>query len=290
MAEPRKNTNYMVMIYSSNESEGNRPILIQAPLPEEIGFDSSNSYEAPFAQGLIQDQTLRNLASVVGFRAATPAMTAQLWQGTTDQELSVDLVFHTETDPINDVRRPFLDLLYLTTPGVSSTTNMLKSPGPSLELSFEEAGRLVGDSVALGKAAVEGLVRGASSQRVPDTKQSMIDTATTSITGNGGQANNANQTPAGLGTTQFWKKRIKNRVSLQIGNYAFFDCVVINGVGINFHNNLDPSTGWPHHMSVSVRFTPMFTITREELEDVFPVKAQGAASTSGAAGLLGLFL
>ena len=289
MAEPRRNTNYTVIVHASNDADNGKPITVTAPLPPEFAFDLANSYEAPFAQGLVQDQNIRNAAAAFGMRAATPSMTAQIWQGTSEQDMSLELEFHTETDPLQDVRAPVISLLSLVTPGVNSTTNMLTSPGPRLEGSIEEIGKLAADIGGTLIGAITSAVSSATGVTPPKVVDKLQDPNQTTLAGNGGQAPTANPTPQGLGSSQFWKKRVKNQISIQIGNYAFFDSVVITDVSKTFVSNIDPTTGWPHHMRVSVRFRPLFCIVRDDLEQIFMVKP--SASLGGAAsGLLGLFI
>lgn len=278
--QPLKNTNYMVIIHSTNVDSSRKSVTITAPLPESFGFGMSNSYEAPFAQGLIQDQTLKTAASAFGIRAAVPALTAQLWQGTSETDMTVELELHTENDPLADIRQPILDLLSLTTPSVDPATNMMKSPGPSLEDSIASVANLASDSLtSLATTASNFFEKLLGAPPLKFVQNAVSNPATTTLAGNGVTQPTANATPPGLGSTEFWKRRVKNQVSIQIGNYAFYDSVVIPDVRLTFMSSIDPTTGWPHHVKLSVVFKPLFTIVASDLPNIFVTKP--ASSTGG---------
>lgn len=247
---------------------------VTAPLPPELAYDVAAEYQAPFAQGMLQGSTIANIASAAGFRLANQAMTAQLWQGQTENEINLDLEFQTETDPDLDVRQPVLTLKKLAAASVDSATGLLKSPGPRLDL--ESAG-------AAGKQAVSQVLT--IGKQVGSAFSSMIGLSgpvDTTKTLNGPETNlnsaqQGNQPPPeenGLGGSQFWKKNVRNQISVQLGNYAFFDSVVILNVQATWSHELDFTTGLPLHAKVSLRFKPLFLVTQEDLDQIFAGRRQ----------------
>lgn len=265
-----QNSDYQVVIQSSSRDDG-RSIIVQAPMPESFVFDSSSNFEAPFAQGLFSANILKLGAAAMGYRSAVQAMTVQLWQGTNDTELGLELEFQTETNPMLDVRKPILDLLKLTVPIVDPATGLMQSPGPHLDPNAQEALQTGADAVAslkdtalsAGRAFVESV--GAKIGVLNNTSKSSND-------GN----NNNNKQPPNLGSAAYWKSRIKNPVSIRIGNYMYFDLVVITNVHQTYVSNIDKLTGFPHHVKVAVRFKPLFMITQQDLDNIFITPKQGS--------------
>src|SRR5258708_372078 len=103
-------SNYLVTI----QQNSNPAIVIEAPIPDSFAFDVGATYEQMLPQGFTGNKILNTAAALTGTRLAVQALTAQLWAGNTDSELSMELEFHTETDPYYDVRTPIVNLLKLT--------------------------------------------------------------------------------------------------------------------------------------------------------------------------------
>ncbi|MGT3783906.1 hypothetical protein ACVTE8_15205 [Staphylococcus aureus] len=72
-----------------------------------------------------------------------------------------------------------------------------------------------------------------------------------------------------MGTAAYWNTKLKNRISIKIGNYLFFDSVVITRVSITAASNFDAQTGLPHHCRVLVEFKPLFMLTQQDLDTLF---------------------
>ena len=288
MAAPAQNLDYQVLIQSFNPSEDNQVIAVSAPLPESFMFDSTSNYEAPFAQGLFSNNFLRLAASAMGFKTSTQALTVQLWQGISDTELSLELEFQTETDPLTDVRQPILDLLTLTTPVADPNTGLMKSPGPHLDPSQSQ--EILTATIDQSKSTWNAVASTVGKATGLNTSAIQFGTLSDpSKTTNDGSGSTNQNKPTGIATAQYWKQNIRNQISIQIGNYMFFDSVVITNVQQTFQSNLDAVTGWPHHCKVAVRFKPLFMITRQDLDTIFiSPSAGGQSQTSGA--LRGLFL
>lgn len=268
----RTNSDYMVLIQTSNMADGTSPISVAAPLPESFMFDSTSNYEAPFAQGLFSNNMLRLASAAMGFKTATQALTVQLWQGSSETDLGLELDFQTESDPLVDVRDPILNLLRLTTPIADPNTGLLKSPGPHLDDELLQIGQDI-------KNDAEGIFQKAVAAAGSVAKVAGLNNTSTSVNGSGSTTQAKSQS---VMTTQYWKQRIKNQISIQIGNYMFFDSVVITNVQQTYTSNIDKLTGWPHHARVAVRFRPLFMVTAQDLDTIFIQPRTQAASGSGA--------
>jgi hypothetical protein len=265
------NTSYLVVVQQSTTN-----ISVTAPMPDEFAFDVGASYEQMLPQGFFGGRVLNIAAAAAGTKLAVQAFTAQLWAGNTDTLLSVELVFHTETDPVADVRTPIVNLLKLTMPSISGNTGFLNNPGPSIDWSI--AGQAVGTGLGQAAAGVgslfgsaaSGVVNFASSALGALSKQgSMTDSNTQVADGaNNTVAQALSQNPS-IGTAAYWKSRVKNQISIKVGNYLMFDSVVVTNVNLTFASNFDAQTGLPHNARVSVTFKPLFMLTQQDLDTLF---------------------
>ncbi|WP_289901021.1 hypothetical protein [Enterococcus faecium] len=246
-------------------------------MPETFSMDSGAAYEQPLPQSLSPTKALDTAAAAVGVRLAVQAMSAQLWAGNTETNLSLELQFHTETDPITDVRTPIVNLLKLTMPSTGKY-GFLESPGPSIDFGdsaasiAKDAGTNIGTSIGsvvngvLGSDNVTNFLRAVGitpkAGSLTNTSQNSNDGANNTVPAD------ATVNPS-MGTAAYWNTKLKNRISIKIGNYLFFDSVVITRVSITAASNFDAQTGLPHHCRVLVEFKPLFMLTQQDLDTLF---------------------
>jgi hypothetical protein len=271
------NTNYQVLVQQTlSNNAGSTTLTVEAPMPDSFNFDVGATYEQMLPQGLTNNKVLNIGAALLGTKLAVQAFTAQLWSGSTETELSIEVIFHTESDPVNDVRNPIVNLLKMVMPSVSSSTGFLSSPGPYLD--WAAAGSAVkttiqtaitsGESVlgafgSAGNSFVAGLFG-----KTPQSG-SMTDSNTQTTDGsNLATGQSVTQNP-GIGSAAYWKSLIKNPISIWIGNYLKFDSVVITNVRQTFLSNFDAQTGLPHHARVMITFKPLFMLTQGDLDSLF---------------------
>jgi hypothetical protein len=271
------NPDYLIIIYQQADPtvQGSSGAVVTAPLPETMAYDVASEYQAPFAQGMGGNGGFSQAASAAGIRLTTQAMTAQLWQGSTENEISLDLEFQTDTDPDLDVRQPVLTLMKFAAASVDTATGLLKSPGPRISLE---------GIAAIGKQAATqaevALKQGANmAADVTGITKARFDTSKTLL----GPATNLNsqQNPNGtqpvengLGGSEFWKKNIINQISVQVGRYAFWDSVVILNVQETWSHEIDNETGLPLHAKVTIRFKPLFFVTQQDLDKIFGIRGR----------------
>ncbi len=269
------NPDYIVTIKQAQDTQNPNKgaASIVAPLAETFSWDTSNSYEAPFAQGMLDKGGWATAAAAMGIRLTTQAMTAQLWQGASESTLTIDLEFQTESDSIADVLNPVIALKKLAAPAVSSS-GLLQSPGPQLNL--EDLGQLAKSAATtvategLRVAKIAGDFIGATNvvAKVMNGQNAVLNADQQS-------ANPVNNGNNGMGGAAYWKKAVRNQVSIKIGTYAFFDSVVILNVQETWSNQMDARTGTPLHAKVSVQFKPMFLVTQDDIDQI--LKARRAA-------------
>jgi hypothetical protein len=292
------NTNYIVLIQQTlSNNSGSSTLTVEAPMPESFNFDVGAAYEQMLPQGLSNNKVLNIAAAINGTKLAVQAFTAQLWSGSTDTELTIEVEFHTESDPIADVRTPIVNLLKMVMPSVSSATGFLSSPGPYLD--WAAAGSAVKTTIqtaitsgeeVLGAFGTAGssFVNGLLGTKPQPAQMTSSTTQTTNGPGNT-TPQSVTQNP-GIGSAAYWKSLIKNPITIWIGNYLKFDSVVITNVRQTFLSNFDAQTGLPHHARVMISFKPLFMLTQGDLDSLFvnpsanTTPASSSVGTSGGGG------
>lgn len=274
------NTSYVVLIQQTlSNNSGSSTLTVEAPMPESFAMDVGATYEQMLPQGLSNNKVINIGAALMGTKLAVQAFTAQLWSGSTDTELAVEIEFHTESDPVADVRNNIVNLLKMVMPSVSSATGFLSSPGPyidwaaagsaaitTLQTAFSSGSSVLG---ALFQGA-SNLAGGAASQLGVGTQSGQMTDPNTQTTdgSNSAAVQSITQNP-GIGSAAYWKSLVKNPITIWIGNYLKFDSVVVTGVRQTFLSNFDAKTGLPHHARVTVTFKPLFMLTQGDLESLF---------------------
>jgi hypothetical protein len=238
-------------------------------------------------QGFTDNKILNTAAALTGTRLAVQALTAQLWAGNTDSELSMELEFHTETDPYYDVRTPIVNLLKLTMPTIDTKSGFLGSPGPQID--FSKAGTIFSDSASSIGSGLGGLVGGAAAIienifGITPKPSTMTDPNSQVVDGSNNAVAKTLQQNPNLGTAKYWNTMIKNKISISIGNYLYFDSVVITRVSQTFASNFDAQTGLPHNVRVAVAFKPLFMLAQEDLDTLFVNPAGGSTSGNNSYG------
>ncbi len=257
------NPNYLVTIVRESPQ-----LTIQAPLPESFMFDSSAQYEAPFAQGWVPIDSVRNALAAFGRKTTSQALSLQIWQGNQDTDLGLELEFQAEIDPQVEVMQPIADLLTLTTPKADSLAGLMKAPGPHLDLQ-KFLGVVVnsGNEKSLALEGAKRIQRGGDPNNILERQGSTVDGSKSTADGNN-QAKPEQSNEASSSATDLIKQSIQGKISIKIGRYMFFDSVVITDIQQTFTNQLDEN-GFPWHAKVAVRFRPAFTIVQRDLERIF---------------------
>ncbi|BAG41652.1 hypothetical protein [Ralstonia phage phiRSL1] len=298
------NSAYLAYIQQYGVPGSSKPnISVTAPLPDSIQFETDSSYEPLMPQGITDNKTVNNALAVMGVKLAVQSLTAQLWQGTTTGDLYFEVEFHTENDPATDVRLPILNLMKMTTPSISKESGLLISPGPQLD--FAQLQKLAKDALTEGKNIFtqQGTTSSSSASYNYNPKvvstglgsglfypSAMINTNQQSTDGNNTAGVTSTTDNPNLGSAQYWKSLVSNRISIQIGEYLLFDNVVITRIAQTFSSNFDSLTHLPHHVKVGIGFRPMFVLTQDDLDNVYLNRGNsGALLGSGLGGRAGVF-
>jgi len=274
------NPNYLVLVQQYGSPGSTTPaISVTAPVPDQVAFDLQSTYEPLLPQSFTNNSFLKVASAGLGVRLAVQSLTAQLWTGSTTGDLHIPLEFYTENDPISDVRNQIVNLMKLVTPSISSSTGMMQSPGPQLD--FGQLGTAAKDAAggafssitqvgSAGITAVKNLVTnafGSSSTNLQPA--SMIDANSQLPDGTNSTVSKQLTTNPQLGTADYWKSLVTNRISIRVGNYMYFDNVVITGLSQTFISNFDAQTGLPNHVQVGLSFRPMFVLSQADIDQIF---------------------
>lgn len=259
---------YLVFIHCPE-----RHIYVEADVPEEIMFDIASDYEAPFSQGLIDNAKLNTGARMLGMSLTNQLMTAQVWQGSTNVQFSIPLVFQAETNATKEVIEPIRNLLRLTMPIENVDGGLLEAPGPSwdiekVEKAFNETQRSVinqsGNLAAASsqlKDTVKGVVNSLKELDVEGAMKAFIPSVKM-----GQNIGNSMSVPVSRGLMS----GIKNNISLSIGKYLYFPSVVITDVSQTATSQPERDTGVFMRSEVQVTFRTFMVPTQRDLDTMYP--------------------
>ena len=230
-------------------------IDVFAPIPETFMFDMSASYEAPFSSGITGK--IANIGKFVGIKGVNQAMTVQLWQGSSDTELGLELEFQAEQDAYAEVMQPINELYKLVTPSTDTLGGFMKAPGPQ-----------IGDALYDTLKKATGYDDANEAQENDNTPADRMRDQNKETSN--GRGSNKDTDPSGdkWGTVKWAKQHISNQIAIRVGQYAYFDSVVITNVQKTYTSQFD-ARGNPMHARVSVRFRPLFMVVQEDLNTIF---------------------
>lgn len=283
------NPAYEVLIQSVNTRDPKNAVIVRAPMPREFMFDTSSAYEAPFTRGLTGNSMIDSVVKLAGnFRLVNQVASMQVWQGSQETELGMELEFHAIQDPFQEVRKPVVDLMKLVTPSTVGGTmwGALRSPGPKLDSLFKEAAAagldVMSEATGFDIGSLFGMPR--ESGDIPEAAKVRTSNASdptqtfTQASDTPAQAQEAQNTST-FGTRESVLQKIDDQISIRVGNIAFFDSCVITHVQKTYEALIDEQFGEPLYARVAIRFKPLFMIIQSDLDRIFappnPTPRQG---------------
>lgn len=254
---------------------------IKAYLPENFNLQSSSSFDQPFAQGFIQNESIRSLAQMGGYSLTTQSMSVHSWQGSAPLEFSLTFVFIAENDPISEVVIPVATLTKLERPGrILGQGGMLVPPGPRVNLGMvpdllKTAGSQFIDVINSGLEAGAALL-GTAAPLLPQTGvlgpagRAVKELAETTTKPLDLAAGALKQSVVNLSNTfNAPVANPANNISLQIGNLFYFKSVFIESVSQTYDTVIEPKTGKPLKTQVDVTFKTFTTPTKSDINGIF---------------------
>lgn len=265
-----QNPNYLCTISCTDQD-----IQIVASLPDTISSSIGANYEEAFAQILSSNSKLAGITGplrALGVQLTTQALTAQVWQGSTEMVFDLPLVLQAETNELNDVLAKLEDLYQLTLPGESFANGFLTAPGPVLDpkllaIGLKKAGQnalnsasgFLSDNPSAKTAAVGALA--AISNAIPGTAGLVSSTSSSAESASTAK-------PSTDGSDRTLISAIKNNISLQLGRYMYFESVVITNVG-QTHYVQPLESGVMSRVEVNVGFKTFFVPTKKDIPNIF---------------------
>jgi hypothetical protein len=243
-------------------------ITIVANLPQEFSMDLGACYEEAFSQGLsgllsgngMLSEIAGKSMKMLGLQLTTKALTAQVWQGSTEISFSLPLIFQVESDSERDIQKPLRDLYSLVLPEEKEAGGLLEAPGPRVDLNKlqQNSGSLM-DALGGTGSALSSAITGESAMSIKDGVNSALKPFSNAFLSS-----------------------IKNNISLSIGDRMLFKSVVITSVAQNF--SVQPlEDGVFQRVECTVGFKTFYVLTQQDMPDLFAPGAY-AYTTGGKAG------
>ena len=242
-------------------------ITVTAALPETFAYDVSSQYQPSFSQGISVSDSVSNGLRLVGMSLTNQAMTAQIWQGTTDIQFTIPVILQAEEDEGPEIMTPLKNLHRLTLPSRDKEGGLLRSPGPQLDLE-----KLAANSGALSGFAAEGAkTQAQDAGRLASAVSGLM--IGESGDGMGAYAKSAKEARANMDTASATASSVihaatKNIITLKIGRFMKLPSVVVETVSLTGH--IQPlASGVPQRVEVSITFRTFMIPTADELDEIF---------------------
>ena len=242
-------------------------ITVTAALPDTIAFDVSSQYQAPFAQGINVSDKVANGLRLVGMSLTNQAMTAQIWQGTSDLQFTLPIILQAETDEGKDVMIPLKNLFRLTLPRVDQEGGLLRSPGPQLDLEKLAQNSGAATSVLRDGVQAQTVHAGKLASAIGGAMIGDDDEGLTSYASSSKEAR-ATMDTASSTSSGVIHAATKNIITLKVGRFMKFPSVVVETVSLT--GNVQPlASGVLQRVEVSVTFRTFMIPTANELDTIF---------------------
>jgi hypothetical protein len=262
-----RDLNYKAFVVCHDEN-----IIVDAWLPETLSVDVTANYDTPFAQGIGGDGNIAKVAKLAGVTLTTQALSIQVWQGGSYIQFSLPFIFQAENNGAADVMTPIKKLMRLMMPKETSPGGLLQAPGPRLDPKLS----LTGDNI---KAIGDGV--GTAVGSLWDTAKSVITSG--SVSAAAGKAINGLVKSANAVATPVSNaivNSVVNNISLYIGQFQYFPCVIITDVSPTYDVILGPDLN-PVRASVTVTFKTYYIPTQNDIETMFPSATDEPAYIGG---------
>lgn len=285
-------------------SENRGAITVKCHMPEEISLDTTAQYNTPFAD-LIQANPMQSaLLSAAGYFPLTQAMTTQFWSGSAPIQLTLPLTIIAWASS-DEITRNVLLLKSLQVPRTNKKTKTLIPPGPRIEPSdkfWEGAGKLLETSfgavtdvlnfaanqaenvLEVGANAVADVQEGKSGA-VKAAKKAATEAGKDVIDGAKGTLDSLAKRIGDVHTTIEGMFNVTGKISIKIGEFLYFDDVIIEHVSDAYNIVLGPD-GRPQKCQVTIQATTRVTPSYEDLVGTTgiyqypdPLKNVGTAKT-----------
>ena len=285
-------------------SENRGAVTVKCHMPEEISLDTTAQYNTPFADLIQANPIQAALLSAAGYFPLTQAMTTQFWSGSAPIQLTLPLTIIAWAKS-DEITRNVLLLKSLQVPRTNKKTKTLIPPGPRIEPSdkfWDGAGKLLETSfgavtdvlnfaanqaenvLEVGASAVADVQEGKAG--VGDAaKKAATEAGKDVIDGAKGTLDSLAKRIGDVHTTIEGMFNVTGKISIKIGEFLYFDDVIIEHVSDAYNIVLGPD-GRPQRCQVTIQATTRVTPSYEDLvgnNGIYqypdPLKGVGTAKT-----------
>lgn len=280
MATPNTfNPAYTAVIRKINkDGSGIKNLAVYCNLSEQFMYDSSAEYEPAFGN-MFGGGFLKAL-NVFGTKPLWQAMTAQVWSGTSSDDITLKFIFQAETDAYRDVTLPVYQLESLVAAGTNKI-GMLTAPVGGIDFQkvlgyIKTAVQQYNDGQPVTGVAAQQA--GVLAQPQSFAAQQPMKSGTNPAQNQNGTLGSVNKSqknpqPAQFGTRAWLESMMGSQVSIDIGTQITFDNIVPLNVSKTVYTQPD-SRGYMQYCEVDFRFRPMFLVTRDDLGRIFHIKPE----------------
>lgn len=293
---------YQIFFHSTTSNVENPVVTVVGFLPEEISVDIQANYTAAFGEGLLDPSAgiVQKGLRLAGISGISQEMSVKIWESTEGINLSIPITFVAGEivggRQITNVIDPIMDLMSLCTPSKNKGDIFLTPPGPHLATDFNAAKQVVRDIGAFGASlVVEGVSTAASvagdiGEGLPvvgpmiTAGKALFGGATPEVTvvsetvGVDLSTETVTKNLNDLGTSISNLINFDSTIIVSVGDFLYFDNVVINSVSQNYSMILD-EIGNPMQATVNVSFTTMLSPTIQDLRKIFLHHSRKGPST-----------
>lgn len=290
---PSKNAMYRLWVVNNYAISGS-PTVVKAWIPEQISLDVSATYSALFGGGFFSDDNLFNLgARTTGFTGLTQEMSYKIWTSSQGITMTIPVIFTMDDTQLEsegslqagsrgtgfsdyDIIGSILELQKLCLPSKVPESWFLEPPGSVIR--GQGLISAVGNTIANATTALAGAVANAALNPI-DTLGNAGIAYKDVVTGQGDQKKDMGvQTVQGpkisSGPSEFQaKKLVESYTSVYIGDFLYFDMVVMENVGAAYDMQLN-ERGKPIRATVNITFSTLFDATIQDLNSIYLVNPQ----------------
>lgn len=211
------------------------------------------------------------VARMFGFKVSSNIFSMLLWSGSGQVDLTLEMRFVAVKDTFTDVVEPIRKLAALVLPQIDSFSNtsgalklgMVTPPGPVLEYAgSEDVAEVLGESIGIISSAGSDLFSMGVS-----TVNSVRTGDSTAVQGLVASGSSAVSTFGGAFNELLKNVRVKNNISLMLGEFCLLRSIVVKDVSPAYNIKCDADGNWMD-ATVSVQVSTFITPTNADINDM----------------------
>jgi hypothetical protein len=256
-------------------------------MPETISMSFGADFSSPLENiGEKLNGVGGGVASVgrmFGFKVSSNIFSMLLWSGSGQVELTLEMRFVALRDTYTDIIEPIRRLSALVLPRMDSFTQggngalqlgMVTPPGPTLEYTGSSAEDAAVNAIGVISNAAQDI----GGEIVSQGKQ-VLNGTTTPERGAVSTMRTTTETVGGMFNQLFKDVRVKNNISVMLGEFCYLRSVVIKDVSPAYNIKCDEDGNWID-ATVSVQISTFITPTANDIPSMVGFRAGSALNTS----------